>query len=1300
VGGLVGYDNEASVIKNIIIEGDINTSGGWRTGGVVGYAYKSTLNFLSYYGDVTSNSSTVGGVVGYANACVDLGSLNALNGTITGSSYVGGIVGELSAASGRNLSKCLMKSDVNGTTKVGGLIGELLGNVNSFNVEYNVVIGTVNASVSKVGGLAGEASSDFDYEGRYNIVVSDIQGTTVDDDPILGDDYSGYPWSNSLNYYDSDVETLSSSHGTGRTTAQIKDAATYSSWGINYSNSFSIISGQNGGYPFPKSFNNDLTPPTITIASAQSSPTATSPIVFNLTASENISGLALTDFSYTGCVSQSLTGSGSSYTLTVSPTSSNVVVGVSLASNTFQDNRGNVNTTTASSSIKYYPPTTVNLSSSDSDNIVNVTQLVTITAAFSRDMQATPTLSITGVVTNTAMSLQTSSTTWYYEWDTSGVATGTYSVTVAGTDTFGYAYSETTSLTIEVERKIWLDTNGVTIKCPTANVSETAIVNGKSYIVVDEAALRTRENNGDDMTCVCTSRVYNMSELFKDNLTFNQDIGSWDTSNVTTTFEMFKSPGVTYAFNQDISNWDLSNVTNMESMFNGALNFNQDIGGWDVSNVTNLKSVFKFATNFDQDLGGWDVSSATTLEEIFNAANAFTNGGTNTINYWDTSNVTNLGYTFAGASSFNQDIGSWDTTNVTSFEQTFAGATVFNQNIGVWDTSSLDECYSMFEGATAFNNGGSDSIKDWDVSRVTIFSYMFDSASAFNQDIGDWDVSSVTAGNMDNMFSSATVFNQDLSQWCVTTITSTPTDFSSSSALTAANHPVWGAGNCGARVTLTTSDSDNLITTGLVTITATFDRNMQATPTISIAGVVTNTAMSLNTSSTVWEYRWEVPSSITTGSFSVTVGGTDTTNIVYSGTESITLQIDPDFYLDSNGVTIKCPGVANGATGYVDGKLFTSIGSRNTLRNKISANEDVSCICTTQQTNFVDIWNSTSNNSDASSWDTSNVTTFYFAFDNAWRFNSDISKWDVSNVTNMAWAFHDASDFNQDIGDWDVSNVTNMQEMFHYAQSFNQDIGEWDVSNVTNMGGMFGDADAFNQDLTQWCVSGISSEPSGFAESTFQVANRPNWGICPSAASLTISTTDLVNSDTVITSGIVTLTATFDLNMQATPTIAIPGLVTNTAMSLNTSATIWEYVWYVPSSVTTGTYTVSVSATDTLNRPYTRNETIDISIAPTFYYDANGVTIKCSGCSAGDRGYLDGNLYTAYDNATLGVKSISDLDWNRVVTTLVTSLNGLFDGEASFNQDISSWDTSRVTNMTETIKSSTKFYQDIVYWEL
>ena len=39
------------------------------------------------------------------------------------------------------------------------------------------------------------------------------------------------------------------------------------------------------------------------------------------------------------------------------------------------------------------------------------------------------------------------------------------------------------------------------------------------------------------------------------------------------------------SFNQDISSWDVSNVTDMGGMF-GNSSFNQDISSWDVSNVT------------------------------------------------------------------------------------------------------------------------------------------------------------------------------------------------------------------------------------------------------------------------------------------------------------------------------------------------------------------------------------------------------------------------------------------------------------------------------------------------------------------------------------------------------------------------------------------------------------------------------------------------------------------------------------------------------------------------------------------
>jgi hypothetical protein len=42
------------------------------------------------------------------------------------------------------------------------------------------------------------------------------------------------------------------------------------------------------------------------------------------------------------------------------------------------------------------------------------------------------------------------------------------------------------------------------------------------------------------------------------------------------------------------------------------------------------------------------------------------------------------------------------------------------------------------------------------------------------------------------MFNSASAFNQDLTSWCVTNIAAEPANFGIISALTNANKPVWG----------------------------------------------------------------------------------------------------------------------------------------------------------------------------------------------------------------------------------------------------------------------------------------------------------------------------------------------------------------------------------------------------------------------------------------------------------------------------------------------------------------------------
>ncbi|MEQ9425952.1 MAG: BspA family leucine-rich repeat surface protein, partial [Cyclobacteriaceae bacterium] len=171
---------------------------------------------------------------------------------------------------------------------------------------------------------------------------------------------------------------------------------------------------------------------------------------------------------------------------------------------------------------------------------------------------------------------------------------------------FGVAVS---SDWIEVASVFLLANNGVTITCSDAKVGDKGTVNGIEYTKRSKDQITT-----ENAATTCTSGITDMSYLFDGKSSFNQDISSWDVSQVVNMEKVFNNA---HAFNQDISNWDVSSVTNMYAMFFNAQVFNQDLSSWNVGAVTNMGAMFNSATLFNQDISSWDVSSVIYMDAMF-----------------------------------------------------------------------------------------------------------------------------------------------------------------------------------------------------------------------------------------------------------------------------------------------------------------------------------------------------------------------------------------------------------------------------------------------------------------------------------------------------------------------------------------------------------------------------------------------------------------------------------------------------------------------------------------------------------
>jgi uncharacterized repeat protein (TIGR02543 family) len=168
-----------------------------------------------------------------------------------------------------------------------------------------------------------------------------------------------------------------------------------------------------------------------------------------------------------------------------------------------------------------------------------------------------------------------------------------------------------------------------------------------------------------------------------------------------------------------------------------------------------------------------------------------------------------------------------------------------------------------------------------------------------------------------------------------------------------------------------------------------------------------------------------------------------------------------------------------------------------------------------------------------------------------------------------------------------------------------------------------------------------------------------------------------------------------------TSTATITGQFTfdsNTSINLTQSNSPFGTITNL--SISNGSISFSISLVDGCsdnaegNRDDTYDEATDPN-TPKIYFENN--TCECPNATVGDTAVINGVTYTAVDNLTIAGQIANDNV--NLCTTLVTSMNVLFQNNTSFNTDISFWDTSNVIDMSYMFSNARAFNQDIGNWD-
>jgi surface protein len=132
---------------------------------------------------------------------------------------------------------------------------------------------------------------------------------------------------------------------------------------------------------------------------------------------------------------------------------------------------------------------------------------------------------------------------------------------------------------------------------------------------------------------------------------------------------------------RNISKWDTSKVTDMSDLFKNYPDFNENINEWKVTKVIFMQRMFAGCTEFDQPLDTWRMPLCITMFKMFTNCKKFKQN----INDWDVSGVIHMTTMFENCEEFNSPLDKWNLRSIESTRYMFQNCISFNQPLNNWD---------------------------------------------------------------------------------------------------------------------------------------------------------------------------------------------------------------------------------------------------------------------------------------------------------------------------------------------------------------------------------------------------------------------------------------------------------------------------------------------------------------------------------------------------------------------------------------------------------------------------------------